>query len=46
MADRGEVKNPVAFYNLSDHDLKEGNGRIAGATASKDDRDPVSFMLF
>lgn len=41
VADRGEVKSPVAYYNLSDQDLKEGNGRVAGAAGSRDSVDPT-----
>lgn len=44
VADSGEIKNPVSYYNLNDTDLKEGNGRLAEAAPSTT-QDPVSIFL-
>ncbi|KAL4216636.1 hypothetical protein ACF0H5_024359 [Mactra antiquata] len=41
VAESGEVKNPVAYYNLNDTDLKEGNGRLADEAASAAAQDPT-----
>ena len=43
IVDRGEINSPSTYYNLSDRDLKEGNGRVAGASTSSGEVDPVSI---
>lgn len=40
MADGGEIKNPAAFYNLSDTDLKEGNGQARSGQPNGASADP------
>ena len=41
-ADGGEIKNPTAYYNLSDTDLKEGNGQAQSGQLNGSSTDPVS----